>query len=110
MVRLLSLANALLGLWLVAAPVALGYGGVPAVNNVVLGLTVFAVAVVSLVLLPRFTDSSWLNVACGVWITLSPALLGYEQLPRTATNDVAVGLLITVLAAIRICARPAVSV
>ena len=107
MVRLLSVANAALGLWLAAAPLVLGYGGVPAINDVVLGLTVLAVALFSLVLLPRFTDSSWLTVVCGLWITLSPALLGYEQLQRVATNDVVIGLLVTVLAAVRVCARPA---
>lgn len=105
MVRYLSVVIGLLGLWLIVAPVVIGYQGMAAINDLVLGATVLFVAVVSAAALPRFTASSWVTLCCGIWVVFAPAWLGYEQLQLPATNDVAIGLLITLLAAIRICSR-----
>ncbi len=101
-----TLVNALLGASLVVHPILLGISGPPAMNELISGLTVLGVAIASAALLPRFVDSSWITLVCGIWITLSPAIVGYEQLQRMATNDVAVGLAITVIAAIRVAMRP----
>jgi len=97
-----ALINAVLGLWLIASPTVIGYGGAAAANDLVMGITVVCSALIPAFLLPRFTQSSWVNLFCGIWITLAPAIIGYQQLQVPASNDVAVGLLITVVASIRV--------
>lgn len=104
--QLSSLVNMVIGVWLMVSPVVLGYGGVAAVNDVALGATVIGVAVFALVLLPAFTASSWINVFCGIWLVFAPAFLSYQHLRVPASNDIAMGLLITIIASVRVCTLP----
>lgn len=103
-----SIGNVLLGLWLISAPVVLHYGGAPATNDVIMGVVVGAIALGSIVLLPELTATSWVNLFCGIWIVFAPVIFGFAQLRSVATTHVAVGLLITILAAIRAAAKPRV--
>lgn len=103
--QLSSLVNMVIGVWLMVSPVVLGYGGVAAVNDVALGATVIGVAVFALVL-PALTASSWINVFCGIWLVFAPAFLSYQHLRVPASNDIAMGLLITIIASVRVCTLP----
>ena len=62
-----AVANTLLGLWLIASPTLLQYGGAAAANDVALGITIVCIAVGSLVLLPQFTWTSWLVLFSGIF-------------------------------------------
>ncbi len=103
-----ALVNTLLGFWLILSPTALQYGGVAATNDIALGITIVCIALGSVILLPEFTATSWLVLFAGIWVVFSPVSLGYQQLTVPATNDVGIGLLVTLVAAIRVCmpARP----
>jgi hypothetical protein len=90
--------NLLLGLWLIAAPWLLGFGAEanPTWNAVIFGLLI---AVVSLVTLFRVMAwEEWLNLAAGVWLVISPWVLGYSGVAMALYNAVIVGVLVAVLA------------
>jgi hypothetical protein len=93
--------NVLLGAWVFVAPWAIGYGGTIATNDHAAGLVVLLVALGS-VAVPLTVDTlAIVNLLMGIWIAASPIMFG--SLVRVeATNDVGVGLLIVLLAAIRI--------
>jgi hypothetical protein len=103
-----ALINTLLGLWLIVSPTILQYGGVAATNDVALGITIVCITLGSIILLPEFTTTSWLVLFSGIWVVFAPVTFGYQQLQMVATNDVAIGLLVTIVAGIRVCmpARP----
>jgi len=44
---------------------------------------------------------SWINILLGIWVILSPFVLGFSQLPRAMWNNVATGIAIGILAIIR---------
>ena len=69
-IRLLSVAA---GLWLLATPALVGYGGVWRTNDSIVGALVLSVGIMAMsdVLRPL----RWINVALGGWILLSPIFL-----------------------------------
>lgn len=46
--------------------------------------------------------ASGINIVLGVWLMIAPAILGYSGLAVAAWNDVIVGVLIVILAGIRV--------
>lgn len=74
--------NTLAGVWLMAAPGIVGYGGTGRTHDVIVGAVSAATAVVSLSEVMR--PMRWINVASGAWLLLAPSYLGF--------NDSAVGL------------------
>jgi hypothetical protein len=93
-------ANLVLGGWLFIAPWVLGYAFVPAAawNSWIIGAVV---AVISVAALIRFTQwEEVVNAALGVWLLISPWLLGFAQSgPAPVWNHVILGLVIGGLAA-----------
>jgi len=79
-----------------------------AVAHVITGFVVFVLSVFSIVTPPEFAAAAWANVLCGVWIALAPLVLGYWFLLRDLANlEVAVGIIVAGLAAIRAGSSPA---
>lgn len=84
-----------LGAWLFISPFALQYGnltGIAAVNSYVLGTCVMALAGWALYQ-PRMWEEG-VDFALGVWIFLSPFVLGFSADEVARWNHAAVGILI----------------
>ncbi len=90
--------NALLGLWLLAAPFLMNYAGDPGEaatrNSVAVGVALIAVALVGL--LKRLPRRRWLTLALGVWLIVSPFALGYAGAEAAAWNAIITGIVVTV--------------
>jgi len=67
--------NLALGIWLMAAPAVLEYGGRARLNDVIMGPLVVTFATVAMweVLRPL----RWVNLFVGLWLLAAPAVLGY---------------------------------
>jgi len=95
-----DIINLLIGIWLFVSPWVMGYAAehqAAAWNAYVIGL-----AIVVFSGLAVYMHKAWeegLNMAFGVWMIISPWVLGFS-LPRDVTaNAVIVGVLVTALAA-----------
>ena len=91
----------LAGLWLVVAPFALGFGAVSAAvwNSVIAGIAI------ALLASSRETHeglrhptASWINAIIGVWLVLSPFLLGFSGATVAMWNSVVLGIAVIVFA------------
>lgn len=89
--------NAVLGGWLIVAPLALGFQSdlVAMANTAMVGLLLLAAAL-GAILVPRPWED-WTETALGLWLAVSPWILGFEsQLARV--NAVVIGLVVLTLA------------
>ncbi len=93
--------NIVAGLWLILAPAALGYAGVEAAlwNSVVVGIAVAAMAILRVVRPLEFEGVSWTNFILGIWLVVSPFVLGLWDLTPMVWNNIIVGIVILALAA-----------
>lgn len=91
-------ANLILGLWLVLSPWLLGFSGTPAAlwNALLIGVAVGLMALLHLRDGPMWEE--WVKVILGVWLILSPWVLGFSGVANAMWNAVIVGLLVGVLA------------
>jgi hypothetical protein len=71
--------NIVLGVWLMAAPAILGYGGAGGTNDVVVGALSVTSAIVSLSEVMR--SIRWFNVAMGMSLLFAPLYLGFVDSP-----------------------------
>jgi hypothetical protein len=85
--------NTMLGIWLMAAPQVLGYNGIAADNDHILGPVVASFAIIALSGCTR--SVARFNTPLGAWLLLAPWLLGYEN-QIAVVNDIATGLLIVI--------------
>ncbi|MFP2926464.1 SPW repeat protein [Pyxidicoccus sp. 3LG] len=83
--------NLFLGVWLVAAPIVLGYAErVARLNDATVGFLVATFALASSLVPPlRFG-----NTALGAWLIISPVVLAYGDSTRPTVNAVVVGVLV----------------
>lgn len=93
-------ANLAVSLWLFVSPWVLGYDALrsAAWNSWIVGLVVAAVSVSALVLFAAWQE--WVNVIMGVWLLVSPWVMGFASMDNAAAlwNHVAVGLVVGGLA------------
>jgi hypothetical protein len=93
-------ANLAVGLWLFVAPWVLGYAGLrsAAWNSWTLGVVVVAVSVSALILFAAWQE--WVNVILGVWLLISPWVMGFAGAENASAlwNHVGVGLAVGGLA------------
>lgn len=90
--------NALLGVWVVLSPWALGFQDtrMAMVNAVVIGLALIAGAL-GAIFVPRAWEE-WTEAALGVWLVISPWLLGFSMYRQATLSTVVSGLVILALA------------
>jgi len=93
--------DVLAGIWLLISPFVLAFsrdlnGAIT--NNVVLGI------VIGLLALYRFFNPSanniwvsWLNALLGVWVLISPWVVGFNRSNAAMTNNVIVGIIVIIL-------------
>lgn len=87
-----QIINAALGIWLMAAPAVLGYGGAAATNDRIVGPVVATFAVVAWWGATRGT-ARW-NTPLGAWLLLAPWVLGYGPTDAIVNSMVAGGLIL----------------
>lgn len=90
-------ANLILGSWLLLSPWILDYAGTTAAWNAYVmgaGIVVFAV-------IAAYMPKAWeevINTLLGVWLVVSPFVLGFSALTPVALHTVVVGILATAFA------------
>jgi hypothetical protein len=93
--------DVLAGIWLLISPFVLSFRhlGDAVANNVVLGI------IIGLLALYRFFSPthgvwvSWLNVLLGIWVLISPWVLGFNfTSPVARSNNVIMGIIVIILA------------
>lgn len=100
-VRIASGLNILAGLWLILAPFLLGYSDLERAtpNNIAVGALILIMAGTRVVNPSMAPGLSWINAILGVWLILSPFVLGHNDVERAMWNDLAVGILVACLGA-----------
>ena len=90
-------ANAVLGVWLIFSPLMLGFQGdmAAAVNTVAVGILLLAAAL-GAIFVP-YAWEEWTESVLGLWLTISPWVLG-EAAYMAKANSVVVGLVVITLA------------
>lgn len=91
-------ANLVLGLWLFVSPHALGYSQQTAAawNAYVIGAGIVVFALIA-ARMPKAWEEI-INMVLGVWLVLSPFVLGYSAVTEIALHSVLVGILATAFA------------
>jgi hypothetical protein len=90
-------ANQVLGWWLFISPWALHYTGTAAAWNAYVmgaGIVIFA-------LIAAYVPKTWeemINTLIGVWLVVSPFVLGFSTMRIVALHTVVVGILATAFA------------
>lgn len=99
-VKTLAGMNALLGLWLVLAPLVFGLGTAATWIAVIIGLVIASLGSYNY---KRASDgqgasgaAAWTNVLAGVWVMIAPFALGAAS--SAMANDLVVGSLVVVFA------------
>jgi hypothetical protein len=101
--RWISWVTFVVGVWLIAAPFALGYSGTfpAAANDIGLGVLI---AASSFWLAFKADAPWWLDWALmlfGAWTIAAPFALGYSTTTNVMMNDVAAGAIVVALAIVR---------
>ena len=93
-----DVVNALLGIWVVLSPWALGFqdSRIAAANAVLVGVALIAAALGAM-LVPRAWEE-WTECALGVWLVISPWVLGFSALQVAMLAAVFSGIVIAALA------------
>src|SRR5690349_21325800 len=87
------LLTAALGVWLMAAPDVLGYGGRARTGDHIVGPLIVATGIIAIWEVVR--PVRWVGLALGVWLVLAPWLLGGRG--EALVNSTLVGLLVVAL-------------
>jgi hypothetical protein len=90
--------NLILGLWVLVSPWALGHQAEtnPTWNAVILGILIAAVALFALFRVMAWQE--WVNLVLGIWLAISPWMLGFSGLVAAMWNALIVGAVVAVLA------------
>jgi hypothetical protein len=96
----------LIGLWLAVAPLIMiyegGFGGVSAWNSYLVGIGLIAIPLLGLA--KPVPGREWVVLALGVWLILSPFLLGFSAERIAFSNTALCGIVVTIAAAARLSA------
>jgi hypothetical protein len=87
--------NAVLGVWLMAAPAVLGYDGAGRISNLVVGPIAATFAIIAIWEVVRPLGK--VNIALGSWLIVAPLLLDHESM-IPVINSFVVGVLMIALA------------
>lgn len=94
--------NMLLGIWLMAAPTALGYVGPARTNHRIIGPLAVSCAVIALWEVTR--PVRWGNFVFGLWLLVAPWV--FTDTWAALLNSSLVGLLLMIFASVRGTAEP----
>jgi hypothetical protein len=90
--------NVMLGIWLIISTFAIaGFNHAGKSNNVLIGILVAVVGIVR-VFDDKHTVWSWFNELLGLWLIISPFVLGFSTEKVALLHNIFVGLLVGILA------------
>ncbi len=101
--------NILLGVWIIISPFVLAFRHSPAAawNNVVVGFVIGLLALVRASGACHQPGWSWGNAVLGLWLIVSPFVLGFTHLAAATVDNILVGVVVGLLALTRaLTARP----
>lgn len=92
--------NVALGIWVLISPFVLGHSQSNAFlwNNVVVGIVIGVLALICSGGADPKGGTSWLNVLLGIWLIISPFVLGFFHLMAPVWNNVIVGIVVALVA------------
>ena len=98
-VRIASALTAIAALWLIVAPLVLGYSGLPAptATDIIVGILVLVLSGVRWSAPSRAVGLSWAIVGLGLWLTIAPFVFGYAFLSTPTANQMGMGVVIAAL-------------
>ncbi len=107
-VKIASGLNIIAGIWLIIASWVLGYSNLsrPLWNDVILGIAVAVIAAIRLWAGRPYAWLSWVNFILGLWLIISPWVLGYSGNRTALWNNVILGIIVAVLSAWSALAAP----
>lgn len=88
--------EAALGIWLMAAPAILGYGGPAATHDRIVGPVIASIAIIAMAEVTR--PLRWCTFAIGAWLLAAPWLLDFAPAARV---NIIVGVLLLALGLVR---------
>jgi hypothetical protein len=90
----------LAGIWLLISPFVLAFSRVTGAmaNDVVLGIVIGVLAAIRFFGAYRQTWLSWINALLGVWVLISPWVVGYSFNHVALTINVVLGIIVIILA------------
>jgi len=90
-------AELVLGVWLFFSPWLLSYSDVTgaATNAHIIGAAIVVLSLIELYTWERWEE--WINLVLGVWLIISPWVLGFSIVGRPTQNMVVLGILMIVL-------------
>jgi hypothetical protein len=90
--------NCVLGIWLFLSPWILGFAGAPgaAWNAWIVGVIITAASVAALTAFQQWEE--WVNFVLGIWLVISPWVVGFSSLAQARNNAVIVGVVVAALA------------
>lgn len=99
--------NLVLGLWLVASPWVLQFSTASAAtwNAWISGSIIAVLAAAALYQVQKWEE--WTNAVIGIWLVVSPWVLGFSSDPVTTWNAAIIGLLVLCVAGWKLYALPA---
>lgn len=93
--------NLVLGIALLISPWILGFAeGVAMTNALAAGIVIGLIAIAALVSFAQWEE--WINLLLGVWVLISPWVLGFTGIAGAMWTHVVIGLAVAVLAAIEL--------
>jgi hypothetical protein len=112
--KVVSGLDLLAGLWLIISPFVLGYWDLGQVtktiesqatnNDLIVGFTIAAIAAIRLANAYRVGGYelptmwlSWLSALLGLWLIVSPFILGFTGLTTAFWNNIILGIIVAVL-------------
>ncbi len=90
--------NLVLGIWLIASPWALAYQdeAMAMPNAVIVGGLIVILAALELFTVKAWEE--WTSFALGIWLAISPWVLGFDYVVPAMANALIVGLAVAALA------------
>jgi hypothetical protein len=98
--------DVLAGIWLLLSPFVLAFhnaqtagadGTAATANNVILGIVIGILARYRAFNPTRSPEVSWVNALLGVWVLVSPWVVGFAGVHNAALNNVIVGIAVIIL-------------
>jgi hypothetical protein len=99
-VRTASGLNILAGLWLILAPFVLGFSSLGGAmwNSLILGAAIAGLAIIRVINPLSLAGLSWWNFVFGIWLLLSPFIIGFAGVESPTWNTVVVGVFVLAMA------------
>jgi hypothetical protein len=93
--------DVLAGIWLIISPFIIGYGALSGAttNDVILGIVIGILAAIRFFGAYEAAFISWINVILGIWVLISPWVLGYSTNNGALANNIVMGIIVIILAA-----------